>query len=105
MSTAQHTTSSAHSTAPASSAQPPRSSPRWVPQSLKAFDLTPLTSCASVPLPPVTPFHDPTTRTWEERDSYTQNATATPYHPKGWTGRLPGPGVAAQGAASTRGGK
>lgn len=29
----------------------------------------------------------------EERDSWDENVSSTPYHPSGWKGILPGPGL------------
>ncbi|OSD04148.1 hypothetical protein PYCCODRAFT_1364894 [Trametes coccinea BRFM310] len=63
----------------------------WVPDSLKRFDLTPSTESALVPLPPVRPFQG--SNQVEERDSFDKNASVMPYHPRGWKGRLPGPGL------------
>ncbi|KAH8101389.1 hypothetical protein BXZ70DRAFT_89956 [Cristinia sonorae] len=65
----------------------------WIPDSLKQFDLTPLPKSTPVPLPPVQPFHDPRTHSFEERDSFDSKVAVRPYHPEGWNGRLPGPGV------------
>jgi hypothetical protein len=42
----------------------------------------------SVPLPPVR-----RNLPKEERDSWDENVSPTPYHPSGWKGVLPGPGL------------
>ncbi|OCH94161.1 hypothetical protein OBBRIDRAFT_723254, partial [Obba rivulosa] len=78
---------------------------RWIPDSLKFFDLTPLSKGTPIPLSPVQPFHDLTTHVWEERDSFDENATVTPYHPQGWKGRLPGPGLMGKDVGNTSGGR
>ncbi|KAG6889032.1 hypothetical protein C0992_006600 [Termitomyces sp. T32_za158] len=63
---------------------------RWIPPSLLSFNLTPpeAKKCTPVPLPPVR-------RNWpkEERDSWDENVSSTPYHPRGWKDVLPGPGL------------
>ena len=61
---------------------------QWIPFSLLAFDLNPIESHKStpVPLPPVTP--SPV----EERDSWDENVGAAPYR-EHWSGKLPGPGL------------
>ncbi|KAI0761653.1 hypothetical protein BD413DRAFT_588516 [Trametes elegans] len=74
----------------------------WVPESLKAFDLTPLAKGTPVPLPPVRPFQE--NNRVEERDSFDENASPTPYHPHGWKGRLPGPGLLGHNVANRAGG-
>ncbi|GJE98527.1 C2H2-type zinc finger protein [Phanerochaete sordida] len=64
---------------------------RWVPDSLRTFDLTPYLKVAPVPLPPVMPCG-----ALEERDSfarYDAHVVVRLYHPSGWTGRLPGPAL------------
>ncbi|KAI0638930.1 hypothetical protein C8Q77DRAFT_17864 [Trametes polyzona] len=76
----------------------------WVPDSLKAFDLTPLAKGTPVPLPPVRPFQE-NNQLVEERDSYDENASANPYHPRGWKGRLPGPGLMGTNVANRAGGQ
>lgn len=73
---------------------------RWVPDSLRSFDLTPQTKSTPVPLPPVQPFGDS-----EERDSLDENVAVAPYHPLGWKGILPGPGVMERDIANTSGGR
>lgn len=84
---------------------------RWVPDSLRNFDLTPTRKSVPTPLPPVSPYHDPVTGEQEERDSFTTAGTPAdentappgarvyeaPYHPCGWSGRLPGPAVVVGG--------
>ncbi|KAL6298164.1 hypothetical protein BKA93DRAFT_812386 [Sparassis latifolia] len=74
---------------------------RWVPDSLKVFDLTPISKGTPVPLPPVQPFQDANAHVWEERDSFDENADVAPYHPQGWRGRLPGPGLLGKDVANT----
>ncbi|OCB89503.1 hypothetical protein A7U60_g3298 [Sanghuangporus baumii] len=91
---------------------------RWVPASLRNFSLSPVRTRTSTPLPPVSPGYDAATGMYEERDSYAtvtdenvdpsgdnsadvartraermRNFEYAPYHPCGWTGRLPGPAV------------
>ncbi|KAG6828414.1 hypothetical protein H0H92_008078 [Tricholoma furcatifolium] len=63
---------------------------RWVPPSLLSFNLTPPESkkCTPVPLPPVR-----RNLPKEERDSWDENVSETPYHPRGWKNVLPGPGL------------
>ncbi|KAI0757456.1 hypothetical protein C8Q80DRAFT_1265379 [Daedaleopsis nitida] len=78
---------------------------RWIPDSLRVFDLTPLTKATPVPLPPVRPFQDSYNHVLEERDSFDENASTTPYHPRGWKGRLPGPGLTSQNVANRSGGQ
>ncbi|KAI0034331.1 hypothetical protein K488DRAFT_84060 [Vararia minispora EC-137] len=63
----------------------------WIPASLQFFDLTPSKIVCSLPLAPVVPFKDEDV--WEERDSYQCDMTDRPYHPSGWRGKLPGPGL------------
>ena len=75
----------------------------WVPESLQMFDLTPVTTSTSIPLQPVRPSEGPAGI--EERDSFDENASSTPYHPQGWSGRLPGPGLIDKDAAHRRGGQ
>lgn len=60
----------------------------WVPDSLRVFDLTPYAKATPVPLPPVAPSSPD-----EERDSFDTAVGASPYHPDGWNGRLPGPAL------------
>ncbi|KAI0762534.1 hypothetical protein C8Q74DRAFT_1371554 [Fomes fomentarius] len=79
---------------------------RWVPDSLRTFDLTPIQKSTPVPLPPVRPFQDAYNNTYyEERDSFDENAAANPYHPRGWKGRLPGPGLMGTNVANRSGGQ
>ncbi|OBZ78725.1 Zinc finger and BTB domain-containing protein 38 [Grifola frondosa] len=77
----------------------------WVPDSLKAFDLTPISKGTPVPLPPVQPFQDMNAQIYEERDSFAESASSRPYHPLGWKGRLPGPGLMGKDIANTSGGR
>ncbi|PIL32289.1 hypothetical protein GSI_05534 [Ganoderma sinense ZZ0214-1] len=67
------------------------SPPHWVPESLQMFDLTPVTTTTPVPFLPVRPWEGP--EQFEERDSFDESVSTTPYHPQGWSGRLPGPGL------------
>ena len=74
----------------------PRRAPspsRWIPDSLKSFDLTRIDKSTPKPLPPVQPYRDPQTGIHEERDSFDDNAPRRPYHPADWKGKLPGPGL------------
>lgn len=66
---------------------------RWIPDSLKLFDLTRIDKSTPKPLPPVQPYQDPQTGVHEERDSFDDNAPTRPYHPIDWKGKLPGPGL------------
>lgn len=77
----------------------------WIPESLKMFDLAPTAKSTPVPLSPVRPFSDPNGRVWEERDSYDENVAPAPYHPSGWKGVLPGPGLMGKDVANTSGGR
>ena len=72
----------------------------WVPDSLKYFDLTPQQRTTPVPLPPVQPYGD-----IEERDSLDETVAISPYHPQGWKGKLPGPGVMEKDITNTSGGR
>lgn len=65
---------------------------RWVPESLRSFKLTTVDIGCSVPLPPVLPSQGHA-GIIEERDSYEEIPSDKPYHPEGWRGRLPGPGL------------
>ena len=78
---------------------------RWVPDSLRTFDLTPIAKSTPVPLPPVRPFQDSYNHVLEERDSFDENASANPYHPRGWKGCLPGPGLMGNNVANRSGGQ
>ena len=69
---------------------------QWIPQSLAEFNITPAeyTKPTPVPLPPVTAYKDPSADAWvEERNSWDDTVGALPYHPCGWKGTLPGPGI------------
>lgn len=66
---------------------------RWIPDSLKLFDLTRIDKSTPKPLPPVQPYQDPQSGVHEERDSFDDNAPTRPYHPGDWKGKLPGPGL------------
>ena len=69
---------------------------QWVPQSLADFNITPAEYAkpTPVPLPPVTAYKDPRSEEWiEERNSWDENVSLLPYHPCGWKGTLPGPGI------------
>lgn len=82
------------------------SSPLWLPDSLRGLDLSPLEKATPVPLPPVQPFADPRTCDLvEERDSFDDHVPQAPYHPKGWTGRLPGPALMDQESLGILGGR
>ncbi|KAG6817287.1 hypothetical protein H0H87_010629 [Tephrocybe sp. NHM501043] len=90
---ARATPTSSRQTRPAGVPKRRRRAPspsRWVPPSLLDFNLTPPESkkCTPVPLPPV---HRSLPR--EERDSWDENVSSTPYHPRGWKNILPGPGL------------
>lgn len=63
---------------------------RWVPLSLLSFNLLSedMYRSVSVPLAPVR--RNPPK---EERDSWDENVSPTPYHPSDWKGVLPGPGL------------
>lgn len=63
---------------------------QWVPETLQSFNLLSEDSyrLSQVPLPPVR-RNLPN----EERDSWDENVNQTPYHPCGWRGILPGPGL------------
>jgi len=63
---------------------------QWVPTTLQNFNLLSDDSyrVTSVPLPPVR--RSPPK---EERDSWDENVAQAPYHPCGWSGILPGPGL------------
>jgi len=76
---------------------------RWVPDSLKLYDLALTNKATPVPLSPVRPFVDSNGKVLEERDSYAPDVHDAPYHPRGWMGRLPGPGLmdTGGGVAST----
>ncbi|THH23247.1 hypothetical protein EUX98_g7930 [Antrodiella citrinella] len=70
----------------------------WIPDSLRLFNLMPIGKATPVPLAPVQPYHDPRTAVWEERDSFDVHVARRPYHPEGWSGKLPGPGISTLGA-------
>lgn len=69
-----------------------RSPSTWIPESLVGFELDPVLPPVSVPLPPVRPGIKETGE-YEERDSYDEHVSLRPYHPSGWSGRLPGPAL------------
>ncbi|PSR82954.1 hypothetical protein PHLCEN_2v5924 [Hermanssonia centrifuga] len=69
---------------------------RWVPESLKNYDLTPYPKSTPVPLPPVQPYGHERSPLWEERNSFDEVSSSTPYHPTGWRGILPGPALLGQ---------
>lgn len=74
----------------------PTSPVQWVPESLADFNLFSIegTKSTCVPLPPVSPLRDPNSHVViEERNSWDENTSSTPYHPSGWKGFLPGPGL------------
>ncbi|CCL98944.1 uncharacterized protein FIBRA_00951 [Fibroporia radiculosa] len=100
---------SADNVAPSSSSKGKRvrrapSPSRWVPDSLRLYDLTLPSKGTPVPLPPVRPFRDTNGDPIEERNSFDENASATPYL-TGWQGRLPGPGIMDKDVANTNGGR
>lgn len=77
---------------------------QWVPQSLAHFTIPPIeySNPNPVPLPPVRAVRDVLTNDWiEERDSWNQNVDMRPYHPCGWNGILPGPGLTMSSSLST----
>ncbi|KAH9920303.1 uncharacterized protein B0H18DRAFT_1213431 [Fomitopsis serialis] len=78
---------------------------RWVPDSLKLYDLTLTNKATPVPLPSVRPFVDSNGKVLEERDSYNPDVHDTPYHPRGWMGRLPGPGLMDAGGSVASSGR
>ena len=63
---------------------------QWIPATLQNFNLHSEDSyrATTVPLPPVR--RNPPK---EERNSWDENVNHTPYHPCGWSGTLPGPGL------------
>ncbi|KAF9466918.1 hypothetical protein BDZ94DRAFT_1250088 [Collybia nuda] len=63
---------------------------RWVPPSLLTFNLNPPESKKATPVP-LAPVKRNMPK--EERDSWDENVSSTPYHPTGWKGILPGPGL------------
>ncbi|KAJ7038680.1 hypothetical protein C8F04DRAFT_1034219 [Mycena alexandri] len=82
----------------------PPSPSRWIPASLRSFNILPpeLTPAADIPLAPVRPTYlcpntgrVPGPQWEEERDSFDENVGRAPYHPSEWdkTCRLPGPAV------------
>ena len=74
---------------------------QWIPATLLNFNLHSEDSyrATTVPLPPVR-----RNLPREERNSWDENVNHTPYHPGGWNGTLPGPGLG-QGIGSGFGGK
>ena len=63
---------------------------QWIPATLQNFNLHSEDSyrATTVPLPPVR-----RNLPREERNSWDENVDHTPYHPGGWNGTLPGPGL------------
>lgn len=63
---------------------------RWIPPSLLSFNLASpeFKRATPVPLPPVR-----RSLPKEERDSWDENVSSSPYHPRGWKNVLPGPGL------------
>ena len=63
---------------------------QWIPGTLLNFNLHSEDSyrATTVPLPPVR-----RNLPREERNSWDENVNHTPYHPGGWSGTLPGPGL------------
>ena len=81
---------------PSKAPSPPNLPVQWVPESLADFNLFSIegTKSTCVPLPPVSPLRDPNSHVViEERNSWDENTSSTPYHPSGWKGFLPGPGL------------
>ena len=70
-----------------------RSESRWVPASLQLYELVCINKATPLPLAPVRPFLDSNGKVLEERNSYNLDVTENPYHPHGWIGQLPGPGL------------
>ncbi|KAG6333435.1 hypothetical protein ID866_5656 [Astraeus odoratus] len=70
---------------------------QWVPQSLVHFTISQQgehTKATAVPLPPVSTVRDAMSDGWvEERNSWDEDVAVLPYHPCGWKGTLPGPGL------------
>ncbi|KAF4623098.1 hypothetical protein D9613_001423 [Agrocybe pediades] len=98
--TSGSSTSGTTAAASSSSSRPPGQKRRrraaspsnWVPPTLQNYNLLSADSyrVTSVPLPPVR-----RNMPKEERDSWDENVGVAPYHPCGWTGVLPGPGLSA----------
>lgn len=63
---------------------------QWIPGTLQNFNLHSEDSyrATTVPLPPVR-----RNAPREERNSWDENVNHSPYHPCGWSGTLPGPGL------------
>jgi len=63
---------------------------QWIPATLQNFNLQSEDSyrATTVPLPPVR-----RNLPREERNSWDENVNHAPYHPGGWSGTLPGPGL------------
>ncbi|KDQ52953.1 hypothetical protein JAAARDRAFT_39670 [Jaapia argillacea MUCL 33604] len=85
---------------------------RWIPSSLRFFNLTFFPRSIPVPLSPVVPYGTPFTGPmWEERNSYdndeddeeVENHHVGLYHPRGWKGTLPGPGLMGKDMLNTTG--
>ncbi|KAF8213662.1 hypothetical protein K438DRAFT_1957027 [Mycena galopus ATCC 62051] len=88
----------------------PPSPSRWIPASLRSFNLLApeVIPAAPVPLLPVSPKRASDVESdlggpqWdEERDSWDENVGSAPYHPRDWekTHRLPGPSLVKFGGA------
>ncbi|TFK47981.1 hypothetical protein OE88DRAFT_585477 [Heliocybe sulcata] len=72
---------------------------RWIPPSLSNFNLSHYPKSVPVPLPPATEGYF--NGVWEERNSFDENTSSAPYHPNGWKGKLPGPGLVAKDVSNT----
>ncbi|KDQ52981.1 hypothetical protein JAAARDRAFT_183631 [Jaapia argillacea MUCL 33604] len=79
----------------------------WIPESLRDFNLAFYPKTASMPLPPVVSYGTPDTGSmWEERNSYDnedEDENCNFYHPRGWKGTLPGPGLLGRDVLNTKG--
>ena len=85
------TTSSSASKPPGQKRRRRAPSPsQWIPGTLQNFNLHSEDSyrATTVPLPPVR-----RNLPREERNSWDENVNHAPYHPCGWSGTLPGPGL------------
>ncbi|TDL22386.1 hypothetical protein BD410DRAFT_788656 [Rickenella mellea] len=79
---------------------------RWIPESLRDFDLSPCKKEAPMPLPAVRPQEaviNGVVYIVEERDSFERNISSHPYHPDGWSGKLPGPAPPPSDVTNKRG--